>query len=80
MAKKPAAAATAESPMDYAQHNATYTSFMAMVKAGIASCVFLVLALYCFIVAAQPWLGLVLILAMPVAGVLAFSSGKKQSS
>lgn len=79
MAKKPAAAAVAESPMDYAQHNGTYSSFISLLKASIAALAFLVLALYCFIVAGQPWLGLVLLIIMPVAGVLAFGSGKKSS-
>jgi len=77
MAKKPAAAAVVESPMDYAQHQGTYSSFIALVKGSIVALAFLVLSLYCFIVAGQPWIGLVLILISPVAGVVAFGSGKK---
>ncbi|WP_417310134.1 aa3-type cytochrome c oxidase subunit IV [Devosia sp.] len=52
--------------MDYAMHERTYEGFIAMVKWGIISMVYVVLALYCFIEADQPLLGLVLLLLIPV--------------
>ena len=73
MAKKPAAktAAVEELPpaMDYAQHNATYSGFMAMVKWGCISAVVIVLALYAFIEGHQPLIGGALLLLLPVGAV-----------
>ena len=83
MAKKPAAKAAAVEDlppaMDYAQHNGTYELFMGMVKWGIISAVFLVLALYSFIEAHQPLIGGVLVLLMfvvPFAGAIVGKSRK----
>lgn len=74
MAKKPAKAAETDVPaMDYPMHNATYELFIGMVKWGIVSMVFLVLALYAFIELHQALLGLVLLVAMvvvPIAGAV----------
>lgn len=74
MARKPATTDPNEIPpaMDYAQHNATYEGFLAMVKWGIVSCLIIVLALYCFIEAQQPVLGTLLLLALPVGAVALF--------
>jgi hypothetical protein len=75
MARKPAAAATEELPpaMDYAQHEGTYRGFLALVKWGIVSMAFVVLALYAFIEGHSPLMGVVLLIlsvAVPIAGVL----------
>jgi len=48
--------------MDYPQHDATYRGFLALVKGGIVSMLFVVLALYCFIEAHNSILGVVLLL------------------
>jgi uncharacterized membrane protein YkgB len=78
MAKKPAPKTDsqiehelAEVPpaMDYAQHNATYEAFLAMVKWGIVAVLIVVVALYCFIEAHQPVLGTLLLLVIPVGAV-----------
>jgi hypothetical protein len=52
--------------MDYAQHEATYRGFMFMVKWGIVSMAFVVVALYAFIELHNGWLGTGLLLAMCV--------------
>jgi hypothetical protein len=75
MARKPAAAAAQELPpaMDYAQHNATYSGFMAFIKWSIVSLAFIVLALYAFIEAGDALIGGVLVLLsiiVPIAGVV----------
>jgi hypothetical protein len=72
MARKPATANTAEETaptMDYAQHNATYHGFLAMVKWSIVGSLITAVALYCFIEAHQPVLGTILLLILPVGGV-----------
>jgi hypothetical protein len=72
MAKKTtqsAAAAQAVPEMDYPQHEATYQLFLGMVKWGIVSMVFLVLALYAFIEGHQPFLGLLLLVLMVVVPI-----------
>jgi hypothetical protein len=58
--------------MDYAQHNATFAAFLAMVKWGIISCAIVVVSLYCFIEAHQPVLGTLLLLLLPVGAVALF--------
>jgi hypothetical protein len=74
MARKPATTDPNEIPpaMDYAQHNATYEGFLALVKWGIVGCLIIVLALYCFIEAHQPVLGTLLLLVLPVGAVALF--------
>ena len=52
--------------MDYAQHNATYRGFLMMVKWGIISLAFVVVALYAFIELHNPAFGTVLLLLMLV--------------
>ncbi len=72
MAKKPAAAATADgvSPaMDYAQHEGTYRAFLQLTRYVVAGLLLTLLALYCFIEAGQPVLGSLLLLAVPVGAV-----------
>ncbi len=82
MAKKTTqstAAAQAVPEMDYPQHEATYELFLGMVKWGIVSMAFLVLALYAFIEGHQPILGLVLLVLMvvvPIAGAVMGKSSK----
>lgn len=58
--------------MDYAQHEATYSGFIEMVKWGIIASAVIVVALYCFIEAQQPILGTVLLLLLPVGAVALF--------
>lgn len=73
------AAAQAVPEMDYPQHEATYELFLGMVKWGIVSMAFLVLALYAFIEAGQPIIGFVLLVLMvvvPVAGAVMGRSSK----
>jgi hypothetical protein len=72
MARKPATAKTGDETaptMDYAQHNATYAGFLALVKWTIVALLITVIALYCFIEANQPVLGTILLLIIPVGGV-----------
>mgnify|MGYP000886248986 CR=1 FL=1 len=82
MAKKTTqstAAANAVPQMDYPQHEATYQLFLGMVKWGIVSMAFVVLALYAFIEGHQPILGfllLVLAVVVPIAGAVMGKSGK----
>jgi len=86
MAKKTTqstAAANAVPQMDYPQHEATYELFLGMVKWGIVSMVFLVLALYAFIEAGQAVLGFVLLVLMvvvPIAGAVMGKSSKSGKS
>ena len=65
--------------MDYPQHEATYQLFLGMVKWGIVSMAFVVLALYAFIEAGQPIIGFVLLVLMvvvPIAGAVMGRSSK----
>ena len=80
MAKKPTAPAADVPAMDYAQHNATYSGFLTLVKAGISSMALLVLALFCFIEAGQPVLGAVLLVLMVVVPVAQSMMGKRRSA
>lgn len=69
-----------ESPMDYAQHEATYSGFVTVTKYMLLGIAILVVGLYFAIIADQPVLGLVLVLASfvvpPVMGVLSGLSKK----
>ena len=58
-----------ESAMDYAQHEKTYTGFMAAVKYSIVSLAILLVGLYFAIIGGQLVLGLVLVLASVVVPV-----------
>jgi hypothetical protein len=74
MAKKPAAATTHDADdippaMDYAQHQATWNAFMAMVKWGIVATAIICIALYFFIEGQQPVIGTLLLLLIPVGAV-----------
>jgi hypothetical protein len=55
--------------MDYAQHNATWNSFVALVKWSCIALLIIVVALYCFIEAGQPVIGTLLLLILPVGAV-----------
>ncbi|GLQ11830.1 hypothetical protein GCM10007913_37620 [Devosia yakushimensis] len=63
-----------ESPMDYAQHEATYSGFVTVTKYTILGIAIMMVGLYFAIIADQPVLGLVLILASfvvpPIMGIL----------
>ena len=63
-----------ESPMDYAQHEATYSGFVTVTKYTILGIAILMVGLYFAVIADQPVLGLVLILASfivpPIMGIL----------
>jgi ABC-type nickel/cobalt efflux system permease component RcnA len=52
--------------MDYGEHNRTWGLVTSLVKWGIFTCAMLVLALYFFIIAGNAWMGLVLLLLVPV--------------
>lgn len=72
MAKKPSPTQTANDippAMDYAQHEGTYRGFLQMTRYTIAALLLVVLALYSFIVAGQPVIGTLLLLAIPVGAV-----------
>jgi|GEM_PF-3038149 len=58
MARKPTAA-------DFKEHENTYKGFMAVTKWSIISLILTMVALYAFIIADLPWLGGVLLLAIP---------------
>lgn len=55
--------------MDYSQHRSTWDGFTNLVKWAIVQLACVVLALYCFIFAGQPWLGGLLILIAIAAPV-----------
>jgi hypothetical protein len=55
--------------MDYAQHNATWTSFVTLLKWTIVALLIICLALYCFIEAGQPVIGTLLLLLLPVGAI-----------
>ena len=63
-----------ESPMDYAQHEATYSGFVTVTKYTILGLAIMMVGLYFAIIADQPVLGLTLILAAfivpPIVGIL----------
>lgn len=63
-----------ESPMDYAEHEATYSGFVTVTKYVILSIAILMVGLYFAIIADQPVLGMTLILASfivpPILGIL----------
>ncbi len=66
-------AETHESAMDYGQHEATWTLFVGLVKWGIVSVTFIVLALYAFIEGHNAWIGTFLLLlsvVVPIAGAV----------
>jgi hypothetical protein len=73
MASKSMTTETPNADMDYAQHDATWSGFVNLVKWSIFIIAFLLLSLYCFIQAGQFWAGLLLLVigfATPV--VMAF--------
>lgn len=62
---------------DFKEHESTYQGFMALTKWSIIAMIFVVLALYCFIVAEQPilgWLLLALSVVVPVAKAITSAS------
>lgn len=66
-----------ESPMDYAQHEATYNGFLSAVKYSIISMAILAVGLYFAIIGHQPILGLVLVLASVVVPVVMAIASRK---
>ena len=59
--------------MDYAQHEATYEGFIGLVKWATIQLALVVIALYCFIEAGQPWIGglfLAAAVVVPLAGAV----------
>ena len=60
--------------MDYAQHQATWGGFTNLVKWAIIELAFLVLALFCFIQAGNPWFGgfLILVGLLSIPGSILF--------
>ena len=71
MAKKstPAPADEITAAMDYAQHQTTWDGFVALLKWLIVALLIICIALYLFIEAAQPVLGTLLLLAIPVGAI-----------
>lgn len=66
-----------ESAMDYAEHEKTYSGFMAAVKYSIMSMAILVVGLYFAIIGEQPVIGAFLILAsIFVPPIVAYVSKK----
>lgn len=64
-------AEAAETTMDYAAHERTFTTFIHMVKFSMAALALGVVALYSFVIAGNFWAGLLfLVLAVP-AGLFA---------
>lgn len=55
-----------ESGMDYAEHEKTYNGFVGAVKYSVMSMVILLVGLYFAVIAHQPILGIVLVLASVV--------------
>ena len=62
--------------MDYAAHEHTYALFMTMLKFSIVALVFVVVALYSFIIAHNVWAGLFFIVLAVPAGFGATRLGK----
>ena len=74
---EPHPAPVQESAMDYAEHEKTYSGFIAGVKYSIISIAIMVIGLYFSIIGDQPLLGIVLILAsLVVPVVMAFLARK----
>ena len=72
MARKAAPTNTADeitTAMDYAQHQATWSGFTALVKWSIVALLIIVIALYFFIEGGQPVLGTLLLLLLPAGAV-----------
>jgi ABC-type transport system involved in cytochrome bd biosynthesis fused ATPase/permease subunit len=66
--------------MDYAQHDATYRGFIAMVKGGIVSMAFVVLSLYAFIEGHNAVIGVVLlVLAIVVPVAMTMFGGRRRT-
>lgn len=81
MAKKSSLTTTADDippAMDYAQHDATYRSFLQMAKYTIGALLLVVLALYSFIEGGQPIIGTLLLLAIPVGTVALVAMGSRR--
>jgi hypothetical protein len=84
MATRPAPNATPDEEevppaMDYAAHNATFQGFTQMVKWSIIAIGISVVALYFFLIAAQPIVGAVLLLLIPVGAVAAVVMGSRRN-
>lgn len=68
MAKKPA---SQTKTFDMTEHERTYHGFMSLTKFSIIALIFVLVALYCFTVSVQPWLGLFfLVISVPAAFVI----------
>src|SRR5690606_5442197 len=83
MARKPATAKTAsQTPptTDYAQHNATYTGFLTLVRWTIVGRLITLVAVYSLIVANQRVLGTVLLLILPVGAVALLVNRSRSAS
>jgi ABC-type multidrug transport system fused ATPase/permease subunit len=70
MARKPTAS-------DFKNHEDTYAGFLTVTKWSVISMIFTVVALYAFIVAGQPWLGVVLLALIPILIFLKFIVGTR---
>ena len=63
MARKP-------SRNDLKAHETTYSGFIAMLKMSVVALIITILALYCFLEAGNPILGLILLLLIPVGALI----------
>ena len=76
MAKKPA---TTNSSMNIKAHEETFHNFLNLTKISIIALAITVVALYCFVIAAQPWLGaFLLIIVMPAAVIFNVVAGMRE--
>jgi hypothetical protein len=60
---------------DFKAHEDTYNGFMTVTKWSVISMILTVVALYCFIVASLPWLGVVFLALIPLAIGYRFVAG-----
>jgi hypothetical protein len=63
--------------MDYSSHEAFWSGFVRFLKWAIAALVVIVLALFSFIEAGNPILGVVLLLLIPVGAIWMMVSGSR---
>lgn len=63
---------------DFREHEQTYHAFLGLVKMFVVFMALVLVALYCFIVAHQPWLGLFFLIAAAPGAIVVnnMTSGK----
>jgi Bacterial aa3 type cytochrome c oxidase subunit IV len=58
-----------ESVADYEEHVKTFRSVLTLTRWGIFAVAMVVVALYCFVIAHQPFIGALLLIAIPVVAI-----------